>query len=70
MKARLAKKVLKHASKLELCIGDVLLVQFPPSTESETLQQAQTALSRLLEGTGARVVTTTDDVKFSVVRGS
>ncbi len=70
MKGRLAKKVLKHATKLELFAGDVLLVQFPPNTESGTLNQAQTALSRLLDGTGARVVTTTDDVKFSVVRGS
>ena len=70
MKARLAKKVLKNATKLELFAGDVLLVQFPVNTETDTLHQAQTALSRLLEGTGVRVVSTTDDVKFSVVKRS
>lgn len=69
MKARLAKKILKHAVKLELCVGDVLLVQFPPNTERDTLQAAQTALGHLLAPVGARVVTTTNDVKFSLVKG-
>ena len=68
MKARLAKKILKSAARLELAAGDVLLVRFPPNTESETLRQAQQALSKMLENTGVKVVTTTDDVKFSVVR--